>query len=235
MNLQGKSILITGASRGLGRALAGELGKKGGRLVLIARQSGPLAKVVQEVRQGGGIAYGIAADIADKTQTYPIAAQAAELAGPVDLLIHNASDLGEVPLRGLLDTDCETLGRVMETNVIGPFRLTKAVAGSMRLRGAGTVLTLSSDAAVEAYPHWGPYAASKAAADHLTRTWAAELGTGGVRFLSVDPGEMDTAMHAAAMPEADPTTLRSPAQVAERLVTLLEADRFNNGERVVLL
>jgi hypothetical protein len=96
-----------------------------------------------------------------------------------------------VPLELLLDTECEDFSQVLETNVIGPFRLTKVVAGSMALRGAGTVVHLSSDAAVEAYERWGAYGVSKAAFDHLARSFAAELLPHGVRFVAVDPGEMN--------------------------------------------
>jgi NAD(P)-dependent dehydrogenase (short-subunit alcohol dehydrogenase family) len=115
--------------------------------------------------------------------------------------------------------------------LLGPFRLTKAVAGSMVLRRRGTIVFVSSDASVNAYPNWGAYSVSKAAADHLARLLAAELGPHGVRSFSVDPGEMDTAMHRAALPDADPATLARPEAVARGLVRLLEAE-FPNGARL---
>jgi NAD(P)-dependent dehydrogenase (short-subunit alcohol dehydrogenase family) len=144
--------------------------------------------------------------------------------GPIDLLVLNASTLGPVPLRELVDTECEDFARVLEVNLVGPFRLIKAVVGSMVLRGSGTVVGISSDAAVNGYPGWGAYGVSKAALDHLLRSWAAELAAGGVRFLSVDPGEMDTRMHAEAMPDADRGALARPEDVARRIASLLEAD-----------
>lgn len=113
---------------------------------------------------------------------------------PIDLLVHNASTLGKTPLPILLDTECEDLSQVLEVNVVGPFRLTKVVAGAMALGRRGVVLHISSDAAVNAYPGWGTYGASKAAQDHLSRTWAAELEGTGVSFYAVDPGEMNTRM-----------------------------------------
>jgi NAD(P)-dependent dehydrogenase (short-subunit alcohol dehydrogenase family) len=128
-----------------------------------------------------------------------------------------------VPLRLLLDTECEDLTQALAVNLVGPFRLTKAVAGPMVLRGGGTVLNVSSDAAVEAYERWGAYGASKAALDHLTRTWAAELADTGVRVLAVDPGEMRTRMHAQAIPEADPATLADPGRVARAIRAWLDA------------
>jgi NAD(P)-dependent dehydrogenase (short-subunit alcohol dehydrogenase family) len=108
-------------------------------------------------------------------------------------------------------------------NVVGPFRLTRILAGSMVLRGRGLVVGITSDASVAAYPRWGAYGVSKAALDHLARIWAAELEGTGVRFLTVDPGEMDTRMHADAVPDADPTTLADPRAVAARIVALIEA------------
>src|SRR5262245_45606592 len=167
MGLDGKAVLITGGSRGLGRALAFALGRRGAKLALVARDGAALAEAVDALRAEGAIAHGITADVADKNAVYAIAGQAAALVGPIDVLVHNASTLGPTPLRLLLDTDCEALEHVLQVNVVGPFRLTKALAGSMALRGSGLVLHVSSDAAVEAYPQWGAYGVSKAALDHL--------------------------------------------------------------------
>ncbi len=221
MNIQGSSALVTGASQGLGRALARALAEAGSRVVLVARGGDALERVVADIRDAGGEAFGIAADVADKRAVYPIAGQAAALVGPIDILINNASTLGPTPLPLLLDTACEDLEQVLAVNLVGPFRLTKAIAGAMALRGRGVVVNISSDAAVEAYPRWGAYGASKAALDHLSRIWAAELAGTGVRVLSVDPGEMNTRMHADAMPEADPASLADPADVADRIVDII--------------
>jgi len=119
-------------------------------------------------------------------------------------------------------------------NLLGPFRLTKALAGPMVLARRGTVVLISSDAAVESYPRWGAYGVSKAALDHLGRIWAAELAETGVRFVTIDPGEMDTRMHADAMPEADRTTLAAPMDVAARVVDIIAAPGVvASGARVV--
>lgn len=235
MTLRDTGIVITGASRGLGRALAFALAKRGARLMLVARGAEALDRTVRELRALGAVAHGVVADVGDKDATFPLAGQANALLGRVDILINNASTLGKpegnAPLPLLMDTECEDLERVLEVNLVGPFRLTKALAMPMVLRESGTVVNISSDAAVEAYPGWGAYGASKAALDHLTRIWATELQESGVRVLSVDPGEMDTAMHAEAMPDADRSSLARPEEVAERLVRLLEGDPENGSRR----
>ena len=226
------TALITGAGRGLGRALARQLAARGVKVVLVARSQQDLDAVVAEIRAAGGEAHAIAGDIADKQFIHPLAHQAAALVGPIDLLVHNASTLGPTPLRFLLDSDCEDLGAVLETNLVGPFRLSKVIAGSMALRGRGVVVHISSDAAVEAYPTWGLYSVAKAAQDHLSRIWAAELAGTGVRVLAVDPGEMDTVMHADAIPDADRSGLADPADVARKLLAMLgDPARAPSGSR----
>src|SRR6186713_1896167 len=207
MQISGTPTLITGASRGLGAALALELGRQGARLVLVSRSRAALEPIVRRIRDAGGEAHALEADVGAKDDVYPLAGAAAALVGPIDLLIHNASDLGPTPLQLLLDTECEDFERVLTVNLLGPFRLSRVIAGSMALRERGTIVHVSSDASVNAYPHWGAYSVSKAALDHLSRVWAVELGERGVRSFSVDPGEMNTQMHAAALPDADPKTL----------------------------
>jgi NAD(P)-dependent dehydrogenase (short-subunit alcohol dehydrogenase family) len=221
MSFTNTTALITGASRGLGRALALLLSAAGAKVVMVARNPTELAAAVAEVTAAGGVAFGITADVGDKQQIHAIAGEAAALLGPIELLIHNASTLGPTPLPLLLDTECEDFERVLQVNLLGPFRLTKILAGAMALRGRGTVVHISSDAAVSAYPNWGSYGVSKAALDHLSRTWAAELLDTGVRVFAVDPGEMDTVMHAEALPDADPQTLAKPALIAARILDML--------------
>jgi NAD(P)-dependent dehydrogenase (short-subunit alcohol dehydrogenase family) len=233
MRIRGLAALITGGSRGLGASLGRELAGRGARIVLVARGAGDLNAVAREIRGEGGEAHALVADVGDKNSTYSIAGAAAALVGPLDVLVQNASYLGPTPLRLLLDTECEDFSAVLETNLVGPFRLTKAVAGSMAVRGRGLVLNITSDAGVVPYARWGAYGVSKAALDHIGRIWAEELRDAGVRFLTVDPGEMDTAMHAAAIPDADRSTLIRPEDAARRIAEMIEsAETIRSGSRV---
>src|SRR5262245_25513576 len=157
---------------------------------------------------------GIVGDVSKKDDIYPIAMQILGVLGGLDVLINNASDLGPVPLALLADTECEDLERAIATNVLGPFRLTKALLGALassarESRGA-VILNVSSDAAINPYARWGAYGASKAALLHLSRIWNEELTAEGIAVLSLDPGDMNTPLHAAAAPDADPSQLKRP-------------------------
>jgi NAD(P)-dependent dehydrogenase (short-subunit alcohol dehydrogenase family) len=229
MDPRGRVALVTGAGRGLGAELARELAGAGATVVLVARSGAELAGVEQSIRAAGGRAHALVADLGDPHAAARVAGAAAAMAGPVDILVHNASTLGAVPLRPLLDTDPADFDHVLQVNLSGPFRLSRHVVGSMALRGRGVVVHLSSDAAVEPYPRWGAYSVSKAALDHLARLQAAELQGTGVRVFAVDPGEMRTRMHEEAMPEADPATLADPRQVARRILDLIRDDTLAPG------
>jgi NAD(P)-dependent dehydrogenase (short-subunit alcohol dehydrogenase family) len=211
-------VAITGGTSGLGLALVHRLHARGARVAFVARHRD---RVEQIAREHPGT-HGIVGDVASKNDIYPIALQILGELGGLDLLINNASDLGPTPLALLGDTECEDLERALTTNVLGPFRLTKALLGALAAsardgRGA-VVLNVSSDAAVNAYPTWGAYSASKAALRHLTHIWDAETSELGVRFLSIDPGDMDTPMHALAVPDADRSTLKQPEASARELL-----------------
>jgi NAD(P)-dependent dehydrogenase (short-subunit alcohol dehydrogenase family) len=161
--------------------------------------------------------------VARKDDIYPLATAIAGSLGGLDVLVNNASSLGPVPLTLLADTDCEDLERALATNLLGPFRLTKALLGALaasaRVGRGAVVLNISSDAALTPYPGWGAYGASKAALHHLSRIWNEELAAQGIRVLSRDPGDMDTPLHALAVPEADPSSLRAPADSARELIS----------------
>ena len=222
MELRGAAVVVTGASRGLGAALAEGLGRAGARLVLISRDREALEAVVEKVRAQGGEAHAIVADVGARDSAARVAGSTGALVGPAEVVIHNAGTLGPVPLAPLADTSDEDFEQALATNLVGPFRLTRALVGSMALRGRGTVVLVSSDAATTPYPGWGAYGVSKAALEHLGRIWNSELSGTGVRFLTVDPGEMDTRMHREAVPDADPASLPPPEQAAARVLQLLQ-------------
>ncbi len=222
--LHGVRVAITGGTSGLGLALVKECLARGAQVAFVARTA---ARVEQVARENTG-AHGIVGDVSSKEDIYPIALQITGELGGLDVLINNASDLGSVPLQLLSDTDCEDLERAFYTNVIGPFRLTKALLGALassaREGHVAVVLNISSDAAVNPYPTWGAYGASKAALHHLTRIWGEEHAGENIHFLSLDPGDMDTPMHQAAIPDADPATLKRPEDSARELVDVIAAN-----------
>ncbi len=222
-------VAVTGGTSGLGLALVRELLARGAEVAFVARGRDR----VRQVEDGHPNARGIAGDVSRKDQTYPLAMQIAAALGGVDVLINNASDLGPPGLALLADTDCEDFERAIATNLLGPFRLTKALLGSLAAsaregRGA-VVLNISSDAAVSAYPRWGAYGASKAALQHMSRIWNEELGIEGITVLAMDPGDMDTPMHAAAVPDADPADLKRPETAARELVEVVAEVLLRRG------
>src|SRR5215475_3781550 len=219
--LQALRAAVTGGTSGLGRALVAELLRRGAHVAFVARHADAVRRTAAELRGW----HGIVGDVPRKDDIYPMALQITGTLGGLDVLVNNASSLGPVPLTLLADTDCEDLERALATNLIGPFRLTKALLGALaasaRIGRGAVVLNVSSDAALTPYPGWGAYGASKAALHHLSRIWDAELAEQGVRLLSLDPGDMDTPLHAAAVPEADPSTLRQPADSARELIAAI--------------
>jgi NAD(P)-dependent dehydrogenase (short-subunit alcohol dehydrogenase family) len=221
--LYGQRVAITGGTSGLGLALVRALHARGAHVAFVARDAERVARTAASLPG----THGIAGDVARKDDTHRIALQISAALGGLDVLIHNASTLGPTPLKLLADTDCEDLEAALATNVVGPFRLTKALLGALAASArdgrSARVLHIGSDAAVTPYPRWGAYGASKAALLHLGRIWHEELREHGVQVIDVDPGDMDTPLHAAAVPDADPTTLKRPADAAREIVALLEA------------
>jgi NAD(P)-dependent dehydrogenase (short-subunit alcohol dehydrogenase family) len=219
----GLRVAVTGGTSGLGHALVRSLRAGGARVVFVARTAGDVERIARETG-----AVGLVGDVGSRDDIYPLATQVTGHLGGLDVLINNASNLGPVPLVPLADTECEDLERALAVNLVGAFRLTKALFGALAAsardgRGAA-VVNVSSDAAIQPYPTWGVYGATKAALRHLTAVWDEEARDAGVRFLSIDPGDMDTPMHAAAVPDADRASLRDPADAAgDVLARLREA------------
>jgi NAD(P)-dependent dehydrogenase (short-subunit alcohol dehydrogenase family) len=219
-------VAITGGSSGLGLALVRALHARGAQVAFVARDAQRMQRVANELPG----AHGIVGDIADKNDTHRLALQVNAALGGLDVLVNNASSLGPAPLALLADTDCEDLERALAANLVGPFRLTKALLGSLaasaraRPEARALVVNISSDAAVTPYAGWGAYGASKAALLHLSRIWNEELAEHRVRVVSFDPGDMDTPMHALAVPDADPATLKNPAAAARELLALIDTE-----------
>ncbi|HVM98599.1 MAG TPA: SDR family oxidoreductase [Caulobacteraceae bacterium] len=216
-------VAITGGTSGLGLALVRAYARQGARVAFVARTAEGVARTAAETG-----AVGIVADVAKKDDIHRIALQASAALGGLDVLVNNASDLGPVPLALLADTDCEDLERALATNLMGPFRLTKALLGALaasaREGRGGVVVNIISDAALTPYETWGAYGASKAALSHLSHIWDAELTGEGVRVLAVDPGDMDTPLHELAIPGADRASLKRPeASAAEIVAAIAEA------------
>jgi NAD(P)-dependent dehydrogenase (short-subunit alcohol dehydrogenase family) len=214
-------VAVTGGTSGLGLALVRRLLDGGARVAFVARTRTGVDRVCHERPD----AYGIVGDVSHKEDIHPIVIQVLGALGGLDVLVNNASSLGPVPLALLADTECEDLERALATNVLGPFRLTKVLLGTLaasaREGRAPLVVNISSDAATAAYAGWGAYGASKAALLHLGRIWNEELADEGIRVMSVDPGDMDTPLHAAAVPDADRSQLKRPDAAAVDIVELI--------------
>jgi NAD(P)-dependent dehydrogenase (short-subunit alcohol dehydrogenase family) len=203
--------VITGASRGLGAALARQLDRRGWDLVVDARTPEDLAAAP---------GHRIAGDVTDPAHRRALVA-AAESLGGADLLVNNASTLGASPMPAVADLDEAMLRDTLDTNVVAPHALTRLLLPQLLAR-RGAVVNISSDAAVEPYEGWAAYGSSKAALDHLTLILAAEQPS--LRVYAVDPGDMRTRMHQDAFPGEDISDRPEPATVVPHLLALLAAD-----------
>lgn len=210
--------IITGASKGLGRALAEALAARGWDLVLDARGAEPLSLASKAVAAHGTRVTALAGDVTDAGHRGELVAAAWRLGG-LDLVVSNASALGAEPLVRLEALPLEGLRRALEVNVVAALGLVQEALPLLRASGAGSVIMVSSDAAAEAYESWGGYGASKAALDQL----AAVLGVEhpGLRVWAVDPGDMATDLYAAAVPEDDGPRAE-PAGVVPAFLRLLD-------------
>ena len=233
-DMNNKVCLITGASRGLGRALALEFGRRGARLVINSRSASAneLSETERALRDSGAQVLSVVADISLRTDVERLAGEALARFGHIDVLVNNASALGPTPMPYLIDTPIDEFEHVIRTNMTGPFMLTRALVGQMIARKRGSIINVSSDAGVVGYASWGAYGISKAALDQLTRTWAAELNGTGVRVNSVDPGDMNTTMKRASDPEGDSSGWADPQTVTPVFVYLASDESAEvNGQR----
>ncbi|MEV6198279.1 SDR family NAD(P)-dependent oxidoreductase [Streptomyces sp. NPDC051920] len=210
--------IITGASKGLGRALGAALAGRGWDLVLDARTAGVLEETARALSAYGTRVEALPGDVTDAGHRAELVAAARKLGG-VDLLVNNASALGAEPLVRLEELDPEGLRRALEVNVVAALGLVREALPLLRASGAGAVVAVSSDAAVQAYETWGGYGASKAALDHLSAVLGEEEP--GLRVWAVDPGDMGTDLYAAAVPEdGDPRP--APERVVPAFLRLLD-------------
>jgi NAD(P)-dependent dehydrogenase (short-subunit alcohol dehydrogenase family) len=215
-------VAVTGGTSGLGLALVAALRARGAAVAFVARR----ADQVNDVARRHAGSHGFVGDVSRKDETYPVAMSILGALGGLDVLINNASSLGPVPLALLADTECEDLETALATNLVGPFRLTKALLGALaasaRQGRPAMVINVISDAATTAYPRWGAYGASKAALLQLSRIWDEELRPHHIRIQAIDPGDMDTPLHALAVPDADPTALKRPESAAREILALID-------------
>ena len=213
------TALITGASQGFGRALLTALAAQHWTCVVDARDA-------RALHQATAALPGVRALPGDVTDPDHRADLMAATDGRVDLLVHNASTLGPSPLAQLTDYPLDALRRVFEVDVVAPLALTQTALPALRAAPTPTIVVLSSDAAVEAYPGWGGYGSAKAALDHLAAVLAVEHPE--LRVYAFDPGDMRTAMHQAAFPGEDISDRAEPATVVPALLHLL-AERPDSG------
>jgi NAD(P)-dependent dehydrogenase (short-subunit alcohol dehydrogenase family) len=233
LRLAERVIVITGASRGLGAAVAEACAREGARLVLIARTRGALEEVDDAVRAAGGEAATlIVLDLAAGSALDPLGAALLDRFGRVDGLVACAAELGE--LTPVAHLEPAVLEKILAVNLVSAQRLIRTLDPLIRAAPAGRAVFLTCDVALAAPAYWGGYAASKAGLEVLVRTWAAELRITNARANLVDPGPMATRLRARAFPGERTDAQPSPAALGARIVELLTAECQRNGERVRL-
>ncbi len=220
--------LVTGASRGIGRAIALELARDGAHIVALARTQGALESLDDEIRALGSEATLVPCDLGDFDALDRLGAALFERWGKLDVFVANAGVLG--PLSPLAHVDVKDWNRVMAVNVTANWRLIRSLDPLLRASSAGRVLFATSGAAHKAKPYWGPYAISKAAIDAMARTYAAEVKSYGVTVMIANPGPMRTRMRAQAMPGEDPMSLPQPEDFARKCLPLLTPEWRETGK-----
>lgn len=229
MQLKGKVALITGASRGIGAAAAKRLAAEGAHVVLAARTVGGLEEVDDAVTAMGGSATLVPIDLRQMEMVDALGAQVYERFGRLDILVGNAAILGSLsPLAHASPSEVED---VFTINTIANYRLLRACDPLLRRAPAGRVIMVTSGAAAAPIAYWGPYASSKAALEHLTLTYAAEVKQTNIRVNLLDPGAVRTRMRAKAFPGEDPNSLPAPEAISDWFVTLSGAEA-PHGKRI---
>ncbi|MFS0820937.1 SDR family NAD(P)-dependent oxidoreductase [Bacillus sp. 1P02SD] len=229
--MKNKVVMITGASKGLGKALTLAFAKEGAKLAICARTEDILLKVKQDAEKLGSTVLAVPADVSKTRDVERFVALAEEKYGKIDILINNASMLGPSPMPLLLDYPEEDFMEVLRVNALSPFLVTRRVVVGMLQRNQGSIINVTSEAGHIGYAGWGAYGVSKFAVEGLTETWADELSETGVRINMIDPGEMDTEMHHLAVPDCD-YPLAKPEDVVDIFLYLAsDQSKGINGKR----
>ncbi len=229
--LENKIALITGASRGIGAAVAKRFAQEGAKVIITARTIGGLEEVDDAIRAIGGSATIVPLDLRQMDMIDALGAQIYERFGKLDILVGNAATLGSLaPVAHASPSEVED---VFTINTIANYRLIRALDPLLRLSDAGRVVMVTSGAAISPVAYWGPYAASKSALEHLTLTYAAEMKSTNVRVNIIDPGVVRSKMRAQAFPAEDPETLPTPESITEWFVRLC-IDNAPHGNRVIV-
>ncbi|ESW83059.1 SDR family NAD(P)-dependent oxidoreductase [Mesorhizobium sp. M0902] len=218
LDLSGRVAVVTGASRGIGYFVARELAAAGAHVIAVARTVGGLEELDDQIKAGGGQATLVPLDLADMAGIDRLGGAIHERWGKLDILVANAAVLGVIAPIG--HVEAKTFEKVMTINVTATWRLIRSVDPLLRLSDAGRAIVLSSSLAHSARAFWAPYAASKAAVEAMTRSWAHETENLPLRVNAADPGATRTAMRAQAVPGEDPETLPHPSEIAKRIVPL---------------
>lgn len=226
-DLSGRVAVVTGASRGIGYHAARHLAAAGAHVIAVARTIGGLEELDDDIKAEGGQATLVPLDVTDMGGLDRLGGAIHDRWGKLDILIANAAVLGTISPLG--HVEAKAFDKVMAVNVTATWRLIRSVDPLLRLSDAGRAVVVTSNAAHSARAFWGPYAASKAAVETMTRSWADETKTLALRVNAFDPGRTRTAMRAQAMPGEDPKTLPHPSDVAARMLPLVDPSLKETG------
>ncbi len=226
-DLTGKVALVTGASRGLGRATAVHLAKAGAHVIATARTQGGLEELDDEIRKAAGTATLVPMDITDYDAIDRLGASIFERWKRLDILIGNAGTLGK--LTPVPHIEPKVWESAVAINVTANYRLIRSMDVLLRAASHGHAIFVTSGAANKCFPYWGTYSIGKAALEALVRTYASEVATTNLRVNMFSPGPTRTKMRATAMPGEDPMTLPTPEQVSEQILPMCTDDFTDNG------
>ncbi len=227
LDLQGRVALVTGASRGIGYHVAKELAAAGAHVIAVARTVGGLEELDDEIQAAGGQATLVPLDLTDMPGIDRLGGAIYERWGKLDVLVANAGILGVIAPLG--HVEAKVFDKVIATNVTATWRMIRAVDPLLKLSDAGRAIVLTSDVAAAPRAYWGPFAASKAAVEAMTRSWALETQNSPLRINLVDPGPTRTAHRALAMPGEDPKSLPHPSEIAAGIAKLASRNIDETG------